>query len=71
MHVEITVELDDGTTITRRCEAPLGSWSRPVPPGRIHAKAEALGAGAIVCFLASRKAFGIRELMELADHEQL
>lgn len=42
MHVEITVELQDGTAVTRRCDAPLGSWSRPVPPERIEAKARGL-----------------------------
>ncbi len=66
MHVELTVELDDGAVIVRRCDAPLGSWSHPVPPERIQAKAEALGAGAVGNFLASPKAFEIRKLMELA-----
>jgi aconitate decarboxylase len=42
MHVEIEVELDDGTMIRRRCDAPIGSWSRPVPTERVVEKIRAL-----------------------------
>lgn len=30
MHVIVRVELDDGRTVERRCDAPLGHWKRPV-----------------------------------------
>lgn len=42
MHVDIRVRLKDGTVVERRCTAPDGSWSRPVAPERIHAKARSL-----------------------------
>ncbi|MCC7225978.1 MAG: MmgE/PrpD family protein [Burkholderiaceae bacterium] len=42
MHVEVAVELDSGRTVTCRCDAPLGSWTRPVPPERIRQKARGL-----------------------------
>ena len=42
MYVEITVALDDGTVTSRRCDAPLGSWTRPVPAETVMAKARAL-----------------------------
>jgi len=42
MHVEVVVELDSGRTVTCRCDAPLGSWTRPVPPERIREKARGL-----------------------------
>ena len=29
MHVELTVELDDGTTLTERCDKPPGAWDGP------------------------------------------
>ena len=47
MHVEITVELDDGTIVTERCDAPLGSWSRPTPDERVMEKFRSLTADAI------------------------
>ena len=68
MHVDITIELADGETITRRCDAPLGSWTRPVPPSRIHAKAEGLlgaRAGSIAALLAQPTGFEVRTLMSL------
>ena len=73
MHVEITVELNDGTLVIRRCDAPRGSWSRPVPPECVRAKAEALlaeplgpqAAGAIEHILTSTNDFQVRELMAL------
>jgi aconitate decarboxylase len=42
LHVEITVELAGGETVTRRCTAPLGSWTRPIRAERIEAKARGL-----------------------------
>jgi len=73
MHVEIAVELVDGVTVVRRCDAPLGSWSRPVPPSRVAEKAQALladvlgsvAAGAIGDISASAGGFEVRRLMEL------
>jgi aconitate decarboxylase len=47
MHVEIEVELDDGTLIRRRCDAPLGSWSRPVPTERVLEKIRPLFGGVL------------------------
>jgi len=44
MHVDIAVELNDGTIVKQRCEAPLGSWSRPVPGARVIEKFRALTA---------------------------
>ena len=73
MYVEIAVELDDGTTVVRRCDAPLGSWARPVPSERVIEKALALmveaigpaGAGAVDTVLASPGDFEVRTLMRL------
>jgi aconitate decarboxylase len=42
MHVDVSVRMSDGTKVTARCDAPEGSWSRPVPPTRIREKARAL-----------------------------
>ena len=42
MHVDVTLELDSGREVTCRCDAPLGSWTRPVPPERIRDKARGL-----------------------------
>lgn len=47
MHVEIEVELNDGTITRRRCDAPLGSWSRPVSAERVMEKVRALIAGVL------------------------
>ncbi|MDT7951582.1 MAG: MmgE/PrpD family protein [Acetobacteraceae bacterium] len=47
MHVDITVEPERGDTLTRRCDAPLGSWSRPIGEERIVEKARDLLAPAI------------------------
>lgn len=59
MHVEIAVELDDGTIVRRRCDAPLGSWSRPVPAERVVEKFRALTADAI----SSKKAAAIEDTL--------
>jgi aconitate decarboxylase len=47
MHVDIDVDLDDGQIIRQRCDAPLGSWSRPVPPERVMEKVRALISGVL------------------------
>jgi aconitate decarboxylase len=47
MHVDIAIELNDGTMVEQRCDAPLGSWSRPVPAARVTEKARSLMVGAI------------------------
>jgi aconitate decarboxylase len=44
MHVDIAVELNDGTIVKQRCGAPLGSWSRPVPGARVIEKFRELTA---------------------------
>jgi 2-methylcitrate dehydratase PrpD len=73
MYVEIAVELDDGRIIRRRCDAPMGSWSRPVPDERVTAKASALLADAIGSektmaverAIAATAGFHVRPLMAL------
>lgn len=47
MHVDIEVELDDGTLIKQRCDAPLGSWSRPVAAERVLEKVRPLITGVV------------------------
>ena len=42
MHVDVTLKLESGREVTCRCDAPLGSWTRPVPPERIRDKARGL-----------------------------
>jgi aconitate decarboxylase len=42
MHVELKVVLRDGRELTQRCDAPLGSWTRPVGPEKIRDKARGL-----------------------------
>ncbi|MBN8988958.1 MAG: MmgE/PrpD family protein [Rhizobiales bacterium] len=63
MHVEIEIELDDGTMIRRRCDAPLGSWSRPVPAERVMEKIRALFGGV----LGSPKTAAIERAIVTAD----
>jgi aconitate decarboxylase len=73
MYVEISVELSDGQIIRRRCDAPMGSWSRPVPDERVTAKASALLAdaigpdktGAVERAMAATGGFHVRPLMAL------
>lgn len=47
MHVDVTVKLADGSAVTRRCNGPLGSWSRPVTREQIEAKAHDLMDGVL------------------------
>jgi aconitate decarboxylase len=42
MHVELKVVLRDGRELSQRCDAPLGSWTRPVGPEKIRDKARGL-----------------------------
>jgi aconitate decarboxylase len=73
MHVDIEVEMDDGTVIRQRCDAPLGSWSRPVPAERVMEKVRALNNGvlgpskatAIEQTIASAEEFSVRNLMAI------
>jgi aconitate decarboxylase len=73
MHVEIEIELHDGTMIRRRCDAPLGSWSRPVSADRVMEKARALIAAvlgpaktmAIERAIAATGDFPVRSLMAI------
>jgi aconitate decarboxylase len=75
MHVEITVGLDDGTIVRQRCDAPMGSWSRPVPNERVMEKVRALidvklGAAKraeIERLIVSNNDFPVRPLMALLD----
>jgi aconitate decarboxylase len=63
MHVEIEIKLDDGTIVRRRCDAPLGSWSRPVSADRVMEKVRALIAGV----LGSAKAMAIERAIATTD----
>lgn len=69
-HVDVVLELPN-RTLTRRCDAPLGSWNRPVDPERIRSKAKglltgALGASradALIATIAAPGEFSVRALM--------
>ena len=73
MHVEIKVVLRDGRELMQRCDAPLGSWTRPVGPEKIRAKARGLMAEVCGSDVAARvdaivmgaDDFEVCELMEL------
>jgi aconitate decarboxylase len=73
MHVEITVELDDGTVVRQTCDAPMGSWSRPVPDQRVMDKFRSLIAdtagcekvAAIESAISTNSDFQVRSLMAL------
>jgi aconitate decarboxylase len=73
MHVDIEVELEDGAVIRQRCDAPLGSWSRPVPDERVMGKIRPLidgvlgpsKAAAIERAIAGADNFSIRSLMAI------
>ena len=73
LHVDITLRLSDGSVVARRCNAPLGSWTRPVGADRIRAKAEGLltenlgatRAQKAIGAVLQPDAFGVRRLMEL------
>ena len=73
MHVDLTLDLGDGKQVRERCDAPLGSWSRKVPPDRIRAKARGLLAGvlgdgvadAVIERVSVPGEFSVRELTAL------
>ena len=78
MHVDVAVDLADGTTVSERCSAPLGSWSRPVPPERLEEKwrgilnREALGDAADEVWdrlHEKPERIGVRALMQLLGRE--
>ena len=66
MYVEIEIELDDGTMIRRRCDAPLGSWSRPVPTERVMEKVRALLDGVLGSSKARAIEFAIVKVEDFA-----
>ena len=47
MHVDIEVECRGGRKVASRCEAPLGSWQRPIPAARVEQKAKDLLEAAV------------------------
>lgn len=47
MHVVITVHLTNGSVVSARCDAPLGSWRQPVGDDLILAKARSLLEAAV------------------------
>jgi aconitate decarboxylase len=73
MHVELKVVLRNGGELTARCEAPLGSWTRPVGPERIRDKARGLitavcGSGvadSVDAIVMSAPDFELRELLSM------
>ncbi len=72
MHVDIEVELDDGIMVKQRCDAPMGSWSRPVLDERVMDKFRSLAAeagrekaAAIERAIPSSGEFHVRKLMAL------
>ena len=42
MHVDVAVTLADGRRVVQRCDGPPGSWSRPIAPEFVEAKAHLL-----------------------------
>lgn len=77
MQVELTVQLRDGRKVTRVCDAPEGSWTRPVPRARLESKAreltmERLGPASFEAFtsmVVSSDAFSVTALMRLLSGE--
>jgi len=73
MHVELVIHLKDGRQLSSRCDAPLGSWTRPVGPERIRAKARGLMtegydesiAAQIDSLVMGSADFAVRELLAL------
>jgi aconitate decarboxylase len=47
MHIDLTLHLTDGRTIVTRCDAPLGSWRRPVEDEMVDGKARQLLASTL------------------------
>jgi aconitate decarboxylase len=73
MHVEVKVVLRDGRELLQRCDAPLGSWTRPVGPEKIREKARALitevcgraVAERVETIVMGESDFEVRELLAL------
>jgi aconitate decarboxylase len=73
MHVELKVVLSDGRELLQRCDAPLGSWTRPVGPEKIRDKARGLMTEVCGSEVAARvdtivmgtNDFEVRELLAL------
>jgi len=73
MHVELRVILRDGRELTQRCDAPLGSWTRPVGPEKIRDKARGLitevcgseVAARVDTLVMGTEDFEVRELLAL------
>jgi aconitate decarboxylase len=73
MHVEIEVTLNNGTIVRKRCDSPLGSWSRPVQKETVMRKVRSLltdvvggeRADAIEHSIAPDFHFPVRPLMKL------
>ncbi|MFM0505883.1 MmgE/PrpD family protein [Paraburkholderia caffeinilytica] len=76
MSVELTLQLNSGVEIVRVCDAPDGSWTRPVSPQRLEQKAreltvDRLGPAAFERFwsMANNSAsFSVTALMQLFAH---
>ncbi len=47
MHVEIELELRDGTQVVEKCTSPPGSWGLPFPAQELQEKARGLLTGAV------------------------
>jgi 2-methylcitrate dehydratase PrpD len=47
MHVQIEVQLHDGSVLTETCHTPLGSWEWPFPAQQLQEKARSLLTGAL------------------------
>lgn len=47
MYVELSVRLKNGTRLYARCDAPLGSWNRPVDNDVVREKSRGLLVGAV------------------------
>jgi len=73
MHVELKVRLRDGRELLQRCDAPLGSWTRPVGSERIRDKARGLitevcGSEVAACvdtIVMGTEDFAVQELLAL------
>jgi 2-methylcitrate dehydratase PrpD len=73
MHVEIEVGLNNGTIVRKRCDSPLGSWSRPVQKETVMKKVRSLltnvlgaeRADAIERSIATDFRFAVRPLMKM------
>jgi len=73
MHVEIEVALNNCTIVRKRCDSPLGSWSRPVQKETVMKKVRSLltdvlgteRADAIEQSIAPDFRFPVRPLMKL------